>query len=240
MDGSAPVRRIGRSQRSLRGRTVVHGRAVSFESSLERDFLETVDFDDAVVSVFEQPVRLPYRRSNGATGSYVPDFLVKRRSDRCVEGVEGALYEIKYREDLFSNWSNLKPKFKAARKWAKERGFSFAILTENEVRSEYLANIRLLNQHRSLERHEGIEEKLAAELAILGEVSIGDLVSRTWSGEDDRTAAYAYVLRMIAIGRMQLIDLSEPVNAHSRIWIEAGVGFTSSPYSYRANRRRSQ
>ncbi len=222
----------------MRGRTVVHGRAISFESLLERDFLETVDFDDAVVNVSEQPVRIWFVGKNGRRRSYVPDFLVKRQTQpEQSADTDGYLFEIKYRDDLFAKWSDLKPKFKAARAWARERGYSFTILTEIEIRNAHLQNVRLLNQYRKLLPHPGIEEKLAAEAVITGEVSIKKLVNATWSGSDDRQAAYAYVLRMIAVGRLNLVDMNENIHQNSKIWIEAGVGFTSRPYAYRANRR---
>lgn len=232
-----PVRRIGRGHRAVRGRAVVHGGLVAFESTLERDFLETVDFDDTVVSICEQPCRIAYRDRSGRRRTYVPDFLVRHAPGVCLEhDVEGYLYEVKHRAELFAEWPTLKPKFKAARLWARERGLRFVILTEVEIRGAHLSNVRVLNQHRRLEAHPGIEEKLAATLAVMGEVPIRALIEEAWSAEDDRLAASAYVLRMIAIGRINVCDLDAPLTMDSLVWIEAGVGITCSPYSYRSNR----
>lgn len=232
-----PVRRIGRGHRSVRGRAIVHGHVVAFESTLERDLLETVDFDPTVVSISEQPCRITYKDRSGRQRSYVPDFLV-RHAHSSIPGrrTRGFLYEVKYRADLFANWPTLKPKFKAARTWARANGLLFRVVTEIEIRGPYLDNVRVLNQHRRLQPHPGIEEKLAAALVVMGEVSIRALIEATWSAEDDRLAASAYVLRMIAIGRINAADLGIPLTMDSLVWIEAGVGFTCSPYSYLLNR----
>lgn len=231
-----PVRRIGRGHRSVRGRAVVHGHLVAFESTLERDFLETVDFDRTVVSILEQPCRISYRDRNGRQRSYVPDALVQHRPGTGLHGIDGFLYEIKHRDDLFAAWSTLKPKFMAARAWARERRLRFVILTEREIRGSHLDNVRVLNQYRHLQPHPEIEERLAALLVVLGEISVRTLVEAIWSCEEQRIAAPAYVLRMIAAGRINLSDLAESLTMESLVWIEAGVGFTCCPYSYRLNR----
>jgi len=56
--------------------------------------------------------------------------------------------EVKYREDLKKNWAELKPKLKQAKKFAKEQGWIFKILTENEIRNDFNENARFLLGYR--------------------------------------------------------------------------------------------
>jgi hypothetical protein len=54
------------------------------------------------------------------------------------------LYEVKYTWDLKERWRQLRPRFKAALKFAKYRGWGFKILTERDIRSDYLFNAKFL------------------------------------------------------------------------------------------------
>jgi len=58
------------------------------------------------------------------------------------------LCEVKYRKDLALQWPKLKPKIRAARKYAKNEGWEFKIFTEKEIRTPYLENIRFLWSYR--------------------------------------------------------------------------------------------
>lgn len=61
------------------------------------------------------------------------------------------LVEVKYRTDLIKDWQVLKPKFKAARKFAADKNWQFRILTEVEIKTQLLDNIkfmRLFRRHR--------------------------------------------------------------------------------------------
>ena len=106
-----PVRNIGMGHTSLRGKLTSGktNRQHKFESSLERDFLEIIDFDYKVLHYCEQPVTIEYKVS-GKTYYYTPDFIVYYTD----KDIKPLLCEIKYRKDLKKSWLELKPKFKAA------------------------------------------------------------------------------------------------------------------------------
>jgi hypothetical protein len=54
------------------------------------------------------------------------------------------LFEVKYREDFKNNWRELRPKFRAARKFCLEEGWKFRVFTEFDIRTPYLANAKFL------------------------------------------------------------------------------------------------
>lgn len=45
------------------------------------------------------------------------------------------VYEVKYRDELRQKWAELKPRFKATRRYAKAHGWEFRIITEREIRA---------------------------------------------------------------------------------------------------------
>jgi TnsA endonuclease N terminal len=146
-----PVRIISRNSRSLTGKVIDFRRqsAVAFESALERDLYVLLDFDAAVAQFEEQPVTIPYRDPAGVSRTYTPDVLVyyhvglTDQQDR-----QPVLYEVKYRDDLRANWGDYKPKFKAARRYAREQGWAFRLITEREIRTPYLKNAKFLRAYR--------------------------------------------------------------------------------------------
>ena len=82
-----------------------------------------MEFDPDILSYEEQPVRIEYFSVDGQTRHYTPDILVTyRQTSTSIMLKPPLLVEIKYRRDLFERWQELKPKFRAARRYAKEQG----------------------------------------------------------------------------------------------------------------------
>src|SRR4051812_11449290 len=113
------TRQIGPSKVKNTGRisSSKNDRAAAFESLLERDFLMLLDFDLDVVKFHEQPVTIEYRDNEEQIRHYTPDVLVTFRQGSQRKRPEPTLYEVNPRQILFSQWSYLKPKFMAARRY---------------------------------------------------------------------------------------------------------------------------
>ncbi|NJD33676.1 MAG: heteromeric transposase endonuclease subunit TnsA [Betaproteobacteria bacterium] len=142
-----PVRKIPKSYRQVTG--VLASRKAEgfaeFESTLERDFLAILEFSQDVEAFEVQPVRIEWHDERDINRSYIPDVLV-RFQDGC--GRPPWLCEVKYRADLKEHWAELRPKFRQAVRYAKSRQWRFRILTEKEIRTEYLRNVRFLAPFR--------------------------------------------------------------------------------------------
>lgn len=118
--------------------SVKNGALVQLESALERDFCCLLEFGPDIGGYDEQPVTIEYE-SEGCTRRYTPDFLV-----RYVDGHPNVLAEVKYRADLRANWAVLKPKFRAAKRYAADRGWEFRLYTEAEIQTHYLRSAKFL------------------------------------------------------------------------------------------------
>lgn len=109
-----------------------------------------LDFDVNVLKFEEQPLTIEFQDAAGMRRTYTPDVLIHYRRDITpAKQMLPLLAEVKYRRDLFKNWNELKPKFKAARAFARAQGWQFQILTENEIRTDFLLNARFLRSYRS-------------------------------------------------------------------------------------------
>ncbi|MBW0961534.1 Tn7 transposase TnsA N-terminal domain-containing protein, partial [Escherichia coli] len=131
--------RIPLSRRShITGFQPVRHKAVEHESALERDFVLLTQFRDPAAELVSQPETIHFMDA-GKHRRYTPDFLVLWSDGR------RELVEIKYRTDLRTQWSNLRPAFAAARDWAHANGATFRIATERGIRGMELENaLRLI------------------------------------------------------------------------------------------------
>ncbi len=140
-----PARRIPKNYRSVTGVTAAakaDGPA-EFESTLERDLLALLEFSPEVRQFEVQPVTLTWR-DGSIERRYTPDALARFRTHRGQPELPSILYEVKYRADLWADWPKLRPKFRAALRFAKAQGWRFKIITEQEIRTPYLANAQFL------------------------------------------------------------------------------------------------
>lgn len=111
-------------------------RMICFESTIERDYVYTLDFEVDILSFEEQPLTIEYPQ-NGKVLHYTPDFHVLHTDHRNV------LVECKP-SHLVESDDNQR-KFRAAREWCAERGWDFHVITDTQLRAGYrLENIKSL------------------------------------------------------------------------------------------------
>jgi len=135
LDSERPVRQLKTSRRCLTGRVSTGGGSANFESSLERDWIAVLDFHPAVKSIREQPFSL-YYDLDGVKRRYTPDVLAEWSTPK--GNVKTIVYEVKPIDELRANWKTYRPRFKAAVRYCRSRGWKFKIVTEREIRSPYL------------------------------------------------------------------------------------------------------
>lgn len=220
-----PVRSIPRNYRSLTGK-VINTRnqvAVTFESALERDFYLILDFDSAVAKFEEQPIHIVYEYPAGISRTYTPDVLVHYGFDPTLSRTPPPmLYEVKYRDDLRANWGEYKPKFKAARRYARRQGWGFRLVTECEIRTPYLKNAQFLREYRlrCLDSDDG--GRLLAALAEWGETDAEALLARLSPTREARIRLLPVLWHLVAVGHIGA-DLTVPLTMCSRLWSLAPI-----------------
>jgi hypothetical protein len=196
-----PVRKIGRGHRGIRGHASFFERSVSFESTLEHDFLLRLSIHPGLLDIVEQPETIRYRDATGKGRRYTPDFLVTYADP--VRGACEVVYEIKYRSDLEENWPELRPRLRAGIGWARSRGARFCIMTEREIRTPALECARILKKYRMLEPDAACEAALLAAAvpgATLGSIARAAATDPSCRDAVERASAQAF--RLLALGRL--------------------------------------
>lgn len=146
------VRHPSTSNRGTKGH--VHcfkaGGHVPHESDVERKFYQLMEWDYSVDTFVVQPFKVPYRLGNGRVSHYTPDCFAISSDVFAGDGPKYAptAFEIKTRDELKEQWSELKPKLRAARSFLSESGFRFRLLTEDRVHPQFLKNIEFLLGYR--------------------------------------------------------------------------------------------
>lgn len=215
LSSSGGVRTIPRNYRSLTGKVSFSGgsEAQPFESSLERDFYQILDFDHQATSATAQPFKIPYE-IDGELRHYFPDVLVRYTDHISV------VYEIKYRCDLATQWADSVVKFKAAVKFCKANGMVFRILTDKEIRAgSIMANIQFLRGFREIPIEYGVKKRLIDGVRVLGPALTPKiLLEATYDSEDWKLRAMPVLWFLIA-NRMIEINFFERLTMNSHIWL---------------------
>ena len=190
-----PVRKIGIQTRSITG-TMPGGNR--YESSLERDLMELVRGDPDFASFHPQPVRIDYTDESGVVSSYTPDALIFWQSGR-----RPLLAEVKHREDFRGLWKEFLQKFRVAREYARDRGWDFAVFTEDRIRGPRLQNLRFLHAYREQPLDPSVERAILAAIRA-GHVTPKSVLERLGSNGYDKALALPSLWRMIATHVIQI------------------------------------
>jgi hypothetical protein len=210
-------RKIPLKEYSLSGSitSIKNDNPIEYESSLERDFICLLEFDREVLRYCEQPINL---KMDGVF--YTPDFYIEYSSGR------REIVEIKYSDDLLLNYDKYSPKFELAKQYCLDNDITFKILTEADIRNEYLDNVKFLlrfkgnfclNFSATLD-HQADIILLKTNLKNLGSPTVKQLLNHSTSCISKRAELIHILWMMVSIGEIR-IDLDIKLNMNSKIWL---------------------
>lgn len=208
---AGPVRNVSRTSRGLTGVVAEMGR---FESTLERDMMELVRFDRNVSQFVPQPLVIRYRRADDKVCTYTPDGLIHYRASSREPSV---LYEVKFREDFRNAWREYLPKFRAAKAFCQERGWSFCVFTEKEIRTTYLSNVKFLWPYLGRKVDPAIRDHVLTVLWDLQGADPDFLLHALSSLPSGRGHLIPVLWHMVAVGDIGC-DLDEKLTMATPIW----------------------
>lgn len=209
-----PARKIPLNYRNITG--YVHSDKsdayTHFESSLERDALILCEFDYRVAAFQTQPRRFDYVH-DGKSRHYTPDILIEYTNGQ-------KLYvEVKYREDLKKDWHKLKPKFKAAiRELKAEPNTRFKILTDKEIRTQFLKNATFLLPYKN-RPYESYQLATLCKILSRGRgMPINELLALCTTDMVEQ-AEFLNTLWYGIANHIIEIDLHAPLNMNQTVWV---------------------
>jgi len=180
----------------------------AFESLLEKDYLQLLDFDDTVESFEVQPVRIPVK---GVPRGYVPDVLVRYLPDpETGERKRPLLAEVKRSDFLKKHAEKYAPKFAAAVLYADKLGWEFRPVDESEIRLPRLRNIKFLREYRNVSLSEEDSQRVLQLIEFHGGNSSSERVLAEVAPSDDGRLYWLPVIWTMVQQKKLLTDLDTP------------------------------
>jgi hypothetical protein len=214
------TRKIRPTRRSVSGIYAFRGTtSIPYESTLERDFLIRTEFFGSVLDVIPQPVQIPFQGKNGLRYTYTPDFLVRFRASAkgSAPELKPLLVEVKPATAWREHWRDWAPKWKAARRYAIDRGWIFRIADESRIRDQVLANINFLDRYRrmSLPDDQGLALIDCARRSQATTVS--DLAALCF-GPSRRSQGIAHIWHLVAMRHLEC-QVEAQLTEQTTLWI---------------------
>lgn len=213
---NSPVRRLRISSRAVTGKVTLASGSAAFESNLEHDWLEVLDFDRQVLELQVQPFSI-YHEVDGKRRRYTPDVLAVYVHPW---GQETVVYEVKPAAELRERWLEYRPRFRAATRHCREQGWRFKIVTEKHIRTPLLINARFLRRYRQIPAEPVLSQQLCYTLKALGPTTPQALLAAAYWSPQPRMKALPTLWRMIANGEVGA-DLASRLTMKSKIWLAA-------------------
>lgn len=215
------TRKIGPTRRSVSGVYAFRGKtAIQFESTLERDFLIRKEFSLCVLNIVPQPVQIPFVGNNGREYTYTPDFLVYYHPGKYAsygECPKPLLVEVKPRSDWKQHWREWLSKWKAAYRYANEKGWEFHIHDESRIRDQALANIRFLERYKRMQFPSEESSWVIENIRQMGSTPFNYILARHFSGIY-RVESIAHIWHLLATRQLDC-DITRPLNDFTELWI---------------------
>ncbi|MCK6844203.1 TnsA endonuclease N-terminal domain-containing protein [Klebsiella pneumoniae] len=232
-EADMPARRVGLSRFSLTGyvATAKAAKAQDAESMLEQDFLTLLEYDRNVDRYLAQPFTIRWSDS-GRRRRYTPDVIVKHSfaAHQSDPHLRTTLYEVKPLEVLKRDWHELRPKFRAAIGWAREHGCRFHIMTEREIRTPYLRNVKFLSGYMTKDLREETHSLAVARQTVikssllqLGTTTPKALLEAITADPMMQAELLPWVWNLVNCQRIG-VDLTLPLTMQSPIWPIVYVG----------------
>ena len=216
-----PKRHIGPTRRSVSGRYVLrNGKTVEYESTLERDFIIRTAFRLDVREIVAQPVQILFTGKDGRPYRYTPDFLVvfERNASAPDTTAKDQLVEVKPADQWREHWRKWSTKWKAARRYAKERGWTFRVHDETRIRDVALENIQYLQRFRHPRERTPVDaRRIAAQLARCGPMPLRRVLDEHASASERREAT-ASLWHLVATRQLDC-DVTRTLNEDTVIWM---------------------
>ncbi len=210
------VRRIPKNHIHVTGRHAAlksEGDA-DFESLLEAEHLLLLDHDPSVLKYGVQPVVIPVV---GVPRGYVPDALVEFRPDE--DGVipNPELREVKSTLDLEKNATKYAAKFEAARAYCEQRGWSFRIITEKDIRVPRLDNVKFVRAYENQAHPPSMVTEVIKRMADMGPTDSLTLLNQLSSDLDAQLQWLPVIWHLVAKRKID-VDWDLKFGASVQLW----------------------
>lgn len=186
-----------------------NGRAVPYESTIERDLLYFLEFDSSVRSYSMQPFIITGLDLEGKPCRYIPDVLITYPKEQTL---------IECKPVALKDTVHTQQQVLLGQQWADNHNSTFVLITDEDLRTGHrLANIKLLWRYARLV----VPQTITAHcIDILSNepsgVNFSILVSTLMAINPSLT--YPPYLYALLFQHVLTTDLDHPLNSSSRIY----------------------
>lgn len=226
-DTDVPGRTIRPSRYSVTGyiSTTKAATSQAAESSLEQDFLTLLEADSRVERFLAQPFTIRWTDAAGKRQKYTPDVIVKytRLAQQEDSTLRTTIFEVKPRDllegELKARWSA----FRAAIGWAREHSCLFHFVTDVEIRTPYLQNVKFLRAYGTRQLRDDHDLIVARQCLIrdtlrrLQRTTPRELLQAMSSNPRHQAELLPWVWNLILCNSVG-VDLKERLTMASPIW----------------------
>jgi len=215
-------RKIGYTYGSVSGHfSFRKQKSIAFESTLERDMLTLLEFNDSVEDVIEQPLTIEYKNHNERTVTYTPDFLVYfKEPDASLLRLQRKplLIEVKPTEKLQKHFQDLRPRFKIAMQYAHANDMIFKIYDERRIRTQYLKNIIFLKRYKRHKFQEEDENLILTYIHSIGNISIEYVLEALAATKEQKALILSNIWGLLSQKKL-LCHFDKKLNLQTEVWI---------------------
>lgn len=199
--------------------------SIDAESMLEQDFLTLLEWDPRVDRFGTQPVVIRWIDQQARKRRYTPDVLVRYHylATSSDAFLRPTIYEVKPREVLRRDWHELRPRFRAAVGACRDAGLRFKIVTDLEIRTPLLQNVRFLLQFKTTRFSMPSDDEWAMMKALqrtlerMGVATPKSLLQAITSDPMHQAQHLPWLWYLVNSYTIRC-DLHAPLNMASRIW----------------------
>lgn len=211
-----PIRNVPKNYIHVTGRHAAQKSEgdADFESLLESEHLLLLDHDLQVKAYDVQPVNIPVK---GVQRGYVPDVLVEFRPDEDGVTPNPELREVKSSLDLENNAAKYAPKFEAADAYCEQKGWSFKIITEKDIRVPRLANVKFVRAYENQDHPPPMVSEVLKRMSDMGPTDSLTLLNRLSSDLDEQLQWLPVIWHLVAKRKID-VDWDLKFGASVQLW----------------------
>jgi len=196
-------------------------RQVGYESSLEADLAQLLEFDEKIDYFIEQPCKIPYKDAKEKERIYTPDFMALFKKDIIPSHWDNPIiYEVKYKEDLKNSFDELRYKFQAAFTYSSKNHWRFKVLTEEHIRTEYLINAKFLLRYKYQYAELGLLNTVLDTLEFLKEATPFEIIA-TATNNKSRQAQLLYTLWSLTANHYIGCNFKKQITMSTVLWYKS-------------------
>lgn len=181
------------------------GQMIHWESLLERDYLNILEFDPNVIYFESQPLVIPFSYE-GKKRRYFPDFKVKTKDNH--------IHLVEVKPKKFLKVPDNQMKFHVGQMYCEQNNWNFSVVTEEHIRPGYLQdNLNLIFQVRDYHVNPTARELILNFLEKNSESNLGEL-SKLY---DDKAQLLIAIYQLIFDHKLKVDLINQRLNDFSMV-----------------------